>query len=89
MSKERFTERRQLALERAPARPHADVDVLPVVEPRALYLTLVQREAKRLDEMQCGARCQTAAPGVAGVPVDLRMHQHDVRAHETSGADRA
>ncbi|HUQ48956.1 MAG TPA: hypothetical protein VM053_12050 [Gemmatimonadaceae bacterium] len=35
-------ERRQLELERFPARPHLQIDVLPVVEPRALHLALVE-----------------------------------------------
>src|SRR5437764_6784272 len=47
----RLAKRRELALEHLPARPHPQVDVLPVVESRALHLAFVEREAERLDEM--------------------------------------
>ena len=65
-------------LEAGPARPHAQVDVLPVVEARALHLPFIQREAERLDQMQRGAGSQAGPPGVAGVPVNLGMHEDDV-----------
>ena len=61
-----LAERRQLALERLPARPDAQVDVLPVVEAGAFHLALVEREAERLDEMQRGAGGEAGAAGVAG-----------------------
>src|SRR5579884_945279 len=75
---ERFAEPRQLLLERLPARPHSQIDVLPVVESCALHLALVEREAERLDEMQRRAGGETRPSGVAGVPVNLRMHENDV-----------
>src|SRR3954470_13186050 len=63
----RFAERRQLALERFPARPHTQVDVFPVVEASALHLALIQREPERLDEMQGRTGGEAGATGVAGV----------------------
>ena len=78
----RLAQRRQLALERLPARPGAQIDVLPVVESRALHLALVEGEAERLDEMQRRPGREAGAPRVAGVPVDLGMHQDDVNTHD-------
>src|SRR5262249_53349996 len=78
---ERLAERRQLLLECLPTRPHANVDVLPVVETRALHLTLIEREAERLDEMQRGAGGEAGATCGARVPVNPWMDEDDVNAH--------
>jgi hypothetical protein len=59
--------------------------VLPVVESRALYLTLGEGEAQRLDEVQGGAGGEAAAARVSGVPVNLGMHQDDVGGHDRVG----
>src|SRR5437762_2600175 len=72
-------------LVRRPARPHAPVDVLPVVQASAFDFTLVERKAERLDEMQRCARCEAGAACIAGVPMNLRMHEHDV-CLQSSGA---
>src|SRR5688572_21273225 len=76
---ERLTQRRQPTLERDPVGPHAQVDILPVVESRPLDLTLVEREPEWLDEMQRGADRETRPAGVAGVPVNLRVHQNHMQ----------
>ena len=73
-----FSERGKLLLEHLPARPHFQVDVLPVIESRTLHLALIEREAERLDEMQRGSGGETCAARVAGVPVNLRMDEYDV-----------
>ena len=52
--------------------------MLPVIEAGALHLPLVEREAERLDQVQRGAGGKARTPGVAGVPVDLGMHEDDV-----------
>ena len=81
-----LAERRQLPLERIPARPHPQVQVHPIVEARALHLTLVERKAERLDEMQCGAGSEARTASVPGVPVNLWMHEYDVGCRQESGA---
>ena len=68
----------------APPGPWAQVDVFPVVEAGAAHLALVKREPERLDQVQRGAGGEAASAGVAGVPVDLGMHEHDVDGHEVS-----
>src|SRR6185503_8948736 len=78
-------ERRQLALECLPARPHAQVDVLPIIQARALHLAFVEGKAERFDEVQRGPGGETAAAGVTGVPVDLGMNENDVKAHALCG----
>src|SRR5450759_1498214 len=77
----RRTEAWELPLELVPALPHVKVYVFPVVESRAFQLALAEGEAERLDEMQCGAGGETRPAGVAGVPVDLGMHEHDMERH--------
>ena len=52
--------------------------MLPVVEPRAFDLALVERKTEWLDEMQRGADGQTRAAGVAGIPMDLGVYEDDV-----------
>ena len=76
--KVRFSEARELPLEFLPAFPEAKVHVLPVVEPRSSQLALVEREPERLHEMQHRAGGKTGAAGIAGVPVNLRVNEHDV-----------
>src|SRR5262245_58166810 len=49
--------------------------MLPVIEPRALYLALAEGEAERLDEMQGRPGREAGAPRVAGVPVDLGVDE--------------
>src|SRR4051812_30442340 len=64
--------------ERIPIRPHPQVDVLPIVQTRALDSTVVQREAQWFDEMKGRASGQAGAAGVAGVPMDLRVDEDNV-----------
>ena len=44
----------------------------------ALHFAFVEREAERLEEMQCGARGETRSAHVSGIPVNLRMYEDDV-----------
>jgi hypothetical protein len=53
--------------------------VLPVVEAGAPHLTVVERKAERLDEMQRGPGGEACPSRVPGVPVNLWMHEDDVR----------
>ena len=76
---ERRPQRRQRALEVGPARPDRRVDARPVVEPGAPNLLVVEREAERPDQVKLRADGQAGAPRVAGVPVDLRLDEHDVK----------
>src|SRR5262249_23943200 len=71
--------------ERFPTRPDSKVDVLPVIESGAFQLAFVEREAKRTNEVQRRTDREAGAPRVSRVPVNLRMHEHDVRrAHGAS-----
>ena len=78
---ERLAERRELALEVIPVGPDPEIDVLPVIEPGALYLALVKGEAERLDEMQRGAGREAGPPRVTGIPMDLGVNENDVDRH--------
>jgi hypothetical protein len=55
--------------------------MLPVVEARALDFSLGEREAERLNEVKRSASGEARSSGVAGIPVNLWVHQHDVRRH--------
>ena len=55
------------------------VGVLVVIEPGALQLPIVHREAERLDEMQPRARIGGEADDVAGVRWNLRMDEDDLK----------
>jgi hypothetical protein len=83
----RVTQRRQLALERLPALPRPQLDVLPVVQPGALHLPLAEREPERLDEMERGAGREARASRVSGVPVDLGMYEDDVGRQRSVASD--
>ena len=74
----RIAERWKLALEVIPTRPHAQVDVRPIIQTGTLYFLIVEAEAEWLDEMERRSGRQTGAPGVAGIPVDFGVHKHDV-----------
>ena len=52
--------------------------MFPVVQTGSLDLPLIEREAKRFDQVQFGARRQACSAGVAGVPMDLRMNKNNV-----------
>jgi len=52
--------------------------MFPVVETGSLDLPLIEREAKRFDQVQFGARRQACSAGVAGVPMDLGMNKNNV-----------
>src|SRR5258706_12785326 len=71
-------------LEDAPRVPHYGVHPGPVVQTGTAHLLLAQKEAQGTHEVEPGAGGQAGAAGVAGVPVDLRLHQDDVEivAHE-------
>lgn len=71
---------RQFVLELVPRRPDAQVYMFPVVEARALHLALVQREPEWLDQMQRRAGGEARATRIARVPMDLGMHEYDVKA---------
>src|SRR6185312_14414804 len=76
---ERRPQRRQRALEVVPARPDLGADARPVVEPGAPDLFVLEREAERTNEVQPRAGGQAGPPGVARVPVDLRLDEDDVQ----------
>src|SRR5688572_22797798 len=79
-----LAERGEFTLERLPAVPDSQVDMLPVIEAGAFHLSLVEREAERLDEMQPRAHGQARAARVPGVPMNLGMDQNDVGLHAFS-----
>ena len=72
-------------LEGGEAGPQARRHPRPVVEPGPAHLALVQGEAEGLDEVELGARSQAGASGVAGVPVDLGLHEHNVQRGVVAG----
>src|SRR5688500_4606721 len=74
----RVTQTGKLGFEIGPARPDAQIHMLPVVQPCTSNLTLPEREAERFDQVERCADGETGATGVAGVPVKLRMDQRDV-----------
>ena len=55
-----------------------DVQFMPVIQPRALQLAVVDGKAERFDEMKRRAGCGAGARDVAGVLRDLRFEQDDV-----------
>lgn len=57
---------------------HAQVDVLPVVQPSATDFFFAQREAEWADEVEGGAEAEAGAADVACVPVDARVDEDDV-----------
>src|SRR5215467_8568378 len=75
----RIAERRQRSLERIPAWPHARIDIFPIVQAGSLHLTLIERKAKGLDEMQNGAGRKARTARVSSVPMNFGMYEHDVR----------
>ena len=66
---ERLAERRQLTLERVPTGPHAQIDVLPVIEAGAFHLLLIERETRaarsnaawRRWPGRCGRHCRCSS----------------------------
>lgn len=77
---ERVTKRRELFLEGCPGGPHAQGNVVPVIEAGALDLFFVKRKAQRLDQMKgCPGR-QASPADIAGIPMDLWMNKDDVDA---------
>ena len=56
--------------------------MLPVVQPRALHLALVEGEAQWLDEVQRGASGEAGASGVTGIPMNFGTDEHDVNGHD-------
>jgi hypothetical protein len=65
-----------LLFECAPVWPDFQIDMLPVVQARALEVALGQRKSEWLDKVQRGSRRQTGSTGVPGIPVDFRVNQH-------------
>src|SRR5690242_3423570 len=68
-------------MEGLPIVPYPDIDVLPVVEPRALYFLVIEREAEGSDEMEGRSGGEAGSARVAGVPVNFRMDERDVDRH--------
>lgn len=56
--------------------PNLQLDVLPIVQSRALEVLVVQRKSQWFDQVQVGSGGHTGAPDVAGVPVDFRGNQY-------------
>src|SRR2546421_500728 len=61
------------------------VHLLPVVQPGALELRIVERKPGRRDQGQPRAGDRAEPGHVAGVGRDLRLHQHDV---EPTGVEK-
>ena len=61
------------------ARPAHDVDVVPIVAPRARKVALRDGETHRLHQMQPRADARACACDVPRVLGNLRLHQHDVQ----------
>ena len=55
-----------------------DIDILPVIQPRALQILIRHFEPQRADEVQTAARGRAGAGDVARVLRDLRFNQYDV-----------
>jgi len=53
--------------------------MLPVVQPRAFQLALVEREAEGLDQMKRCTGGEAGTPGIARVPMNFRMNEDDVQ----------
>ena len=51
---------------------------MPVIQPRALQLSVVDGKAERFDEMKRRAGCGAGARNVAGILWDLGFEQDDV-----------
>lgn len=79
---------REPLLEFLPTVPDAEVHVRPIVEPCSSQLALVERESERLHQMQHRAGGKTRASGIAGVPVNLGMNEHDVERQDYRAASR-
>lgn len=74
----RLAQSRQLRFEFTPILPNAQIDVFPVIKSRTFDLLVVEREAERLDQVECCAGSETGAAGITGIPVDFGMDQYDV-----------
>jgi len=77
----RFAEDGELALERVPVVPLAEVDVFPVVESGSAHFAVVEGKTEWLHQVQRGTGGKAGPPGVSGVPVDLGMNENDVNRH--------
>src|SRR6185369_9109511 len=80
----RLAEIREPRFELRPGAPDAGIDPRPVVEAGPPHLALVQEEPERLDEMKPRPGSQARAPHIPCVPMDLRLDQRDVQAHDAS-----
>jgi hypothetical protein len=66
-------------LELFEAFPQTKRDPLPVVQPRSTHLLRLEGESERLHQVKRRPGGETGAPGVSGVPVDLRGYQDHVK----------
>ena len=64
---------------------YADVQVLPIVQSRALQAGVRDVEPKGLDQVEGGAGSEAEAADVAGVGGDFRLHEYDVESHDEVG----
>ena len=55
-----------------------NIELMPVVEPGAFELAVVNGKPHRFDDMQCGAGSGTGARDIAGVLRNFRLMQNDV-----------
>ena len=60
-----------------------DIHQVPVVQPRPLHRLVADVEAQRLHQMEPGPGGGAGPGHVAGIGVDLGLHQHDIE-HETT-----
>jgi integrase len=66
-------------LELAKGFPDPEFHVLPIVEPGAAHVFVVERKPERLDKMQRGIRGKRQTPGGTRVVRDLGLYQNDVK----------
>jgi len=63
----------------------ADVEVLPIVQPRSLQAGVRDFESKGLDQVEGGAGSEAEAADVASIGGDFRLHEYDVESHDEVG----
>jgi hypothetical protein len=65
--------------------PHSHVHFVPVIESGAFQLSIFERKAERLHQVQSRSRRETESANVAGIRRNLRLDQDDVE-HATNVA---
>ena len=65
-------------LEPGPVIDHFPIQVLPVIEPGASQVAVVEAESQRAHQPQFGAQGHAGSADVAGVVGDFRLVKHNV-----------